>query len=63
MSESINVVLPFNNDFSSPKSLSTSSIALNNNVFLTTDNLMLDLKQALLNFEVESASNPEQSAK
>ena len=61
VSENINAVFPTSCDFKSPKSLSTSSIALDKRVFFTTESLMLDLKHSLLNLDVDVASNPEQS--
>jgi hypothetical protein len=53
---------PLRTEGQSPYSLSEASIAFSNRVFLTTSNLIPALKQALLKFEVVSASNPEVSA-
>ena len=63
LSRQIKEVFPFNTSGNSPKSFSEASIALASNVFFTTDNLILALKQALRKLEVVSASNPEISAK
>ena len=56
-------VFPFRVDGKSPKSLADFSIAFSNNVFLTTDNSISALKQALLKLEVSDAFKPEISAK